>query len=235
MFSTTFYVIYFNLTNRHQVVIEEDNEIVDITDDDEDHEIKKTLEEIDADAPNNISSSASLLNPPNSASIIETHIKADIIPNDNMVHAIKTEIPAPRPTTSVVLDHDIPHALEIQGCPEFFTLDPLPPHLQPFFPSTTPKAKSKTKTMKRYLKIRNFIMKQWEEIKPGYMAKTSIRKGLRGEGDVHAITRVFELLERLGCINNTSMKAGVEDKGLVKSKRHRVSDEDIYLSAEYNR
>ncbi|XP_069498181.1 deubiquitinase MYSM1 isoform X2 [Ambystoma mexicanum] len=58
-----------------------------------------------------------------------------------------------------------------------------------------------SKTPDRYLKIRNFILAQWEKCKPKYLNKTSVRPGLKNCGDVNCIGRVHTYLELIGAIN----------------------------------
>ncbi|KAH0617170.1 hypothetical protein JD844_028910 [Phrynosoma platyrhinos] len=57
------------------------------------------------------------------------------------------------------------------------------------------------KTPERYLKIRNYILDQWERIKPKYLNKTSVRPGLKNCGDVNCIGRIHTYLELIGAIN----------------------------------
>ncbi|RKO83791.1 hypothetical protein BDK51DRAFT_33322, partial [Blyttiomyces helicus] len=49
--------------------------------------------------------------------------------------------------------------------------------------------------------IRNHILDAWTACAPRYLTKTSVRPGLRGEGDVNAIGRVHDYLESVGAIN----------------------------------
>ncbi|XP_001381159.3 deubiquitinase MYSM1 isoform X1 [Monodelphis domestica] len=57
------------------------------------------------------------------------------------------------------------------------------------------------KTPERYLKIRNYILDQWERCKPKYLNKTSVRPGLKNCGDVNCIGRIHTYLELIGAIN----------------------------------
>ncbi|XP_020848716.1 deubiquitinase MYSM1 isoform X2 [Phascolarctos cinereus] len=57
------------------------------------------------------------------------------------------------------------------------------------------------KTPERYLKIRNYILDQWEKCKPKYLNKTSVRPGLKNCGDVNCIGRIHTYLELIGAIN----------------------------------
>ncbi|KAI5619881.1 histone H2A deubiquitinase MYSM1 isoform X1 [Silurus asotus] len=58
-----------------------------------------------------------------------------------------------------------------------------------------------SKTPERYLKIRNYILDQWEKSKPKYLNKTSVRPGLKNCGDVNCIGRIHTYLELIGAIN----------------------------------
>ena len=57
------------------------------------------------------------------------------------------------------------------------------------------------KTPERYMKIRNYILDQWEKTKPNFLFKTAVRSGLRNCGDVNSIGRVHAFLEDIGAIN----------------------------------
>ncbi|KAM4641137.1 deubiquitinase MYSM1 [Discoglossus pictus] len=57
------------------------------------------------------------------------------------------------------------------------------------------------KTPDRYLKIRNYILDRWENCKPKYLNKTSVRPGLKNCGDVNCIGRIHTYLELIGAIN----------------------------------
>ncbi|XP_039770572.1 deubiquitinase MYSM1 [Ornithorhynchus anatinus] len=65
-----------------------------------------------------------------------------------------------------------------------------------------------TKTPERYLKIRNYILDQWERSKPRYLNKTSVRPGLKSCGDVNCIGRIHAYLESVGAINRGCDRAG---------------------------
>ncbi|PVU90492.1 hypothetical protein BB561_004860 [Smittium simulii] len=83
------------------------------------------------------------------------------------------------------------------------------------------------KTPERYMKIRNFILEKWEEIKPNYLTKVASRTGL-GCGDVNAIGRIHSWMEKIGVINlgvsppkhYTSRLTGILQAHKVKSKKH---------------
>lgn len=57
------------------------------------------------------------------------------------------------------------------------------------------------KTPERYLKIRNYLINFWKQIKPKYVRKTAVRAGLKNCGDVNSISKVHEYLEKIGVIN----------------------------------
>lgn len=58
-----------------------------------------------------------------------------------------------------------------------------------------------TKTPERFMKIRNYIIKAWQDARPTYVSKTAVRQGLRHCGDVNCISRIHSLLEQIGAIN----------------------------------
>lgn len=58
-----------------------------------------------------------------------------------------------------------------------------------------------TKTPERYMKIRDFILNVWNESKPSYVSKTTVRNGLKHCGDVNCISRIHCMLEQIGAIN----------------------------------
>ncbi|XP_050731914.1 histone H2A deubiquitinase MYSM1-like [Eriocheir sinensis] len=57
------------------------------------------------------------------------------------------------------------------------------------------------KTPERYMKIRNYLINFWKQIKPKYVRKTAVRAGLKNCGDVNSISKVHEYLEKVGAIN----------------------------------
>lgn len=57
------------------------------------------------------------------------------------------------------------------------------------------------KTPERYLKIRNYILDRWQNCRPHYLKKTSVRTGLKNCGDVNCIGRIHTYLEQIGAIN----------------------------------
>ncbi|XP_066532896.1 histone H2A deubiquitinase MYSM1 [Hoplias malabaricus] len=86
------------------------------------------------------------------------------------------------PEQEVTLDTGTITEEEKQAIPEFFEGRP-------------------SKTPERYLKIRNYILDQWEKCKPKYLNKTSVRPGLKNCGDVNCIGRIHTYLELIGAIN----------------------------------
>lgn len=58
-----------------------------------------------------------------------------------------------------------------------------------------------SKTLERYLRIRNYILDTWKKCKPGYLNKTCVRPGLKNCGDVNCIGRIHTYLECIGAIN----------------------------------
>ncbi|XP_032659031.2 deubiquitinase MYSM1 isoform X2 [Chelonoidis abingdonii] len=86
------------------------------------------------------------------------------------------------PDQEVEIDRNIILGEEKQAIPEFFE-------------------GRQAKTPERYLKIRNYILDQWERCKPKYLNKTSVRPGLKNCGDVNCIGRIHTYLELIGAIN----------------------------------
>ncbi|XP_052032728.1 deubiquitinase MYSM1 isoform X2 [Apodemus sylvaticus] len=86
------------------------------------------------------------------------------------------------PEQEVDIDRNVIQEEEKQAIPEFFE-------------------GRQTKTPERYLKIRNYILDQWEICKPKYLNKTSVRPGLKNCGDVNCIGRIHTYLELIGAIN----------------------------------
>uniref|UniRef100_A0A452VA54 Deubiquitinase MYSM1 n=1 Tax=Ursus maritimus TaxID=29073 RepID=A0A452VA54_URSMA len=86
------------------------------------------------------------------------------------------------PEQEVEIDRNTIQEEEKQAIPEFFE-------------------GRQAKTPERYLKIRNYILDQWEICKPKYLNKTSVRPGLKNCGDVNCIGRIHTYLELIGAIN----------------------------------
>ncbi|XP_072505735.1 deubiquitinase MYSM1 isoform X2 [Notamacropus eugenii] len=90
--------------------------------------------------------------------------------------------PLRAPEQEVQVNRDTIQEEEKQAIPEFFE-------------------GRQAKTPERYLKIRNYILDQWEKCKPKYLNKTSVRPGLKNCGDVNCIGRIHTYLELIGAIN----------------------------------
>ncbi|KAI8809533.1 hypothetical protein BJ742DRAFT_804168 [Cladochytrium replicatum] len=113
----------------------------------------------------------------------------------------------PRTMTSVqisfaLIKPDAIHQFEIDENREFF-----PAHFEPVEGGLVDiQMGRKKKGPERYVLIRNHIIDQWRHVlrtnPHAYLAKTKARAGLKGVGDVNAIARVYEFLERVGAINN---------------------------------
>ncbi|XP_069088671.1 deubiquitinase MYSM1 isoform X1 [Pleurodeles waltl] len=86
------------------------------------------------------------------------------------------------PDQEVTIDRDVIMDEEKQAIPGFFEGRP-------------------AKTPDRYLRIRNYILGQWEKCRPKYLNKTSVRPGLKNCGDVNCIGRIHTYLELIGAIN----------------------------------
>lgn len=86
------------------------------------------------------------------------------------------------------------HPFEVFHCSEWF------PDIEKAHDSLS-KRLNPNKTPARYLKIRNHICKLWSDSKPKFISKSAIRKGLQKEGDVHALSRVWEFLVEQEFIN----------------------------------
>ncbi|KAI8897885.1 hypothetical protein BC833DRAFT_526547 [Globomyces pollinis-pini] len=105
-------------------------------------------------------------------------------------------------------------AFEKEFCPEWFL---------------NHTGKQINKTPQRYMKIRNHILQMWEEIKPKYLSKSRIRPGLKGEGDVNAISRVHTFLESLGAIN-LNVTGGKKNS---RYSEHHVYSEKIVHNSKW--
>lgn len=78
-----------------------------------------------------------------------------------------------------------------------------------------------TKTPERYKKIRDFILNAWNDTKPAYVSKTTVRNGLKHCGDVNCISRIHCMLEQIGAINFGYAKEHfVYIRPLIKLKEH---------------
>ncbi|KAJ3022326.1 UNVERIFIED_CONTAM: Myb-like, SWIRM and MPN domains 1 [Siphonaria sp. JEL0065] len=124
-------------------------------------------------------------------------------------------------SSALTLDPLHAHPLEVKACPEFFTKEAQ----NPFQRNGKPKAN--LKNAERYLLIRNTILNEWRRIKPKYLLKSAVRPLLKGQGDVHAITRVHEFLERIGCINVDPDFTGVKSSSIPAAfKKRKLGNDD---------
>ncbi|NXY82083.1 MYSM1 deubiquitinase, partial [Alcedo cyanopectus] len=119
------------------------------------------------------------------------------------------------PEQEVEVDRSIILEEEKQAIPEFFE-------------------GRQAKTPERYLKIRNYILDQWEKCKPKYLNKTSVRPGLKNCGDVNCIGRIHTYLELIGAINFGCEQAvynrpQAADKSRPREGRDRV---EVYELAQ---
>ncbi|KAI8927492.1 hypothetical protein BC831DRAFT_452151 [Entophlyctis helioformis] len=94
------------------------------------------------------------------------------------------------------IDMAVIKPFEMEFCPEWFL--------------TAYSAKRANKTPERYTKIRNNIINLWHKMKPAHVSKSRIRPGLKGEGDVNAISRVHTFLDMIGAINVGAVKRGAK-------------------------
>ncbi|XP_047405730.1 deubiquitinase MYSM1 isoform X2 [Sciurus carolinensis] len=116
-------------------------------------------------------------------------IQKDFSDNDTLFHSScqmaeenHEEEELKPPEQEVEIDRNVIQEEEKQAIPEFFE-------------------GRQAKTPERYLKIRNYILDQWEICKPKYLNKTSVRPGLKNCGDVNCIGRIHTYLELIGAIN----------------------------------
>ncbi|KAL8178589.1 UNVERIFIED_CONTAM: Myb-like, SWIRM and MPN domains 1, partial [Gekko kuhli] len=103
---------------------------------------------------------------------------SDHVEDENQIDAQELK----PPDQEIEMDKNVILEEEKQAIPEFFV-------------------GRQAKTPERYLKIRNYILDQWERIKPKYLNKTSVRPGLKNCGDVNCIGRIHTYLELIGAIN----------------------------------
>jgi protein MYSM1 len=78
------------------------------------------------------------------------------------------------------------------------------------------------KTPERYMRIRNYMIQCWKKQKPKYVSKTAARRGLKDCGDVNAIGRVHDYLERTGIINVDCSDERTRVRKRVTTKRHHA-------------
>ncbi|KAG0723589.1 Histone H2A deubiquitinase MYSM1 [Chionoecetes opilio] len=75
------------------------------------------------------------------------------------------------------------------------------------------------KTPERYLRIRNYLINFWKQIKPKYVRKTAVRSGLKNCGDVNSISRLHEYLEKIGVINFECHESNYSSPLIVGNKQ----------------
>ena len=118
---------------------------------------------------------------------VNSSITNSSINNNNSTTIEEEEYYWQEPAEEKVLDLNIISEEEKEFNYEFFSGNPV-------------------KTPERYMKIRDFIITAWNQCKPNYLSKTSVRTGLKDCGDVNAIGRVHQFLESLGAINYGTLK-----------------------------
>ncbi|KAJ3211444.1 Myb-like, SWIRM and MPN domains 1 [Dinochytrium kinnereticum] len=113
-------------------------------------------------------------------------------------------------------DYNTIHPFEEQGMPEFFQCGK---------DGKFKNVKLVGKTPDRYVHMRNHIVKLWEKFKVEnkYLSRSAARPGLKG--DVHAISRVHEFLERSGIIN-----LGLAERRQKISPVKTTDEEDIVVA-----
>ncbi|XP_076065467.1 histone H2A deubiquitinase MYSM1-like isoform X2 [Oratosquilla oratoria] len=81
------------------------------------------------------------------------------------------------------------------------------------------------KTPERYIKIRNYLIDYWNQVKPKYIRKTNARAGLERCGDVNSIGKIHEYLEKIGAINFGCPESNYSDPLVIetRSKERRVA------------
>ncbi|XP_014250901.1 uncharacterized protein LOC106667454 [Cimex lectularius] len=98
----------------------------------------------------------------------------------------------PPPSERTRVDPDVPTSEEMRLFPEFF---------------------KHRKGARRYMTIRNHIVKKWSVLFPKYLTKTVARTGLKNCGDVNGIGKVFAFLEQKGIINFGCEQCHYNQKG----------------------
>ncbi|KAJ1548274.1 Myb-like, SWIRM and MPN domains 1 [Nowakowskiella sp. JEL0078] len=120
--------------------------------------------------------------------------------------------------------------LEISSNAEFFPYGYTSPVNGAFYPP--PRMLTRTppagKSPDRYMKIRNHILDMWREKKliGKYLSKSAIRPGLKGMGDVNAISRVHEFLENVGAINE-NLQSNWEERKKTSSFVNEYDDSEF--------
>ncbi|KAI8820186.1 SWIRM domain-containing protein, partial [Fimicolochytrium jonesii] len=125
------------------------------------------------------------------------------------------------------IDRDIVSRHEVTALPEWF-LSTLA-----LSQGKKPHPRTLHKTPERYMKIRNYILNAWDKRKPKYLTKTSVRPGLKGEGDVNAIGRIHDYLEQVGAINvGCPEKGGRKNYGMNSAKKGKDEALDDFTEQE---
>ncbi|KAJ3159779.1 Myb-like, SWIRM and MPN domains 1 [Geranomyces michiganensis] len=128
--------------------------------------------------------------------------------------------------SATTIDRDIIQRFEVSALPEWF-LSTLA-----LSQGKKPHPRTLNKTPDRYIKIRNYILAAWDKRRPKYLTKTSVRPGLKGEGDVNAISRIHEFLETIGAINAECAEKGGRKNYGTAVKKMAVADEDDLTEQE---
>ncbi|KAJ3179403.1 Myb-like, SWIRM and MPN domains 1 [Geranomyces variabilis] len=135
-------------------------------------------------------------------------------------------LPGNSDACATTIDRDIIQRFEVSALPEWF-LSTLA-----LSQGKKPHPRTLNKTPDRYIKIRNYILAAWDKRRPKYLTKTSVRPGLKGEGDVNAISRIHEFLETLGAINAECAEKGGRKNYGTSVKKSVAADEDDLTEQE---
>ncbi|KAI8980989.1 hypothetical protein BDB01DRAFT_794919 [Pilobolus umbonatus] len=145
----------------------------------------------------------------------ETHTNNENIPNLTENSQLLKQsndtlhIPAEMPGTVPIFDRDHISEEEMAENPEWFR-------------------HKYSKTPDRYLRIRNHILDCWNLLRPRYLTKTNARRELKDCGDVNAIGRIHEYLERIGAINVDCITNAPRPPKRVS---HMYEDKEEYFDA----
>ncbi|KAI8585424.1 hypothetical protein BDZ88DRAFT_401141, partial [Geranomyces variabilis] len=133
-----------------------------------------------------------------------------------------SNLPGESDVIATTIDRDIIQRFEVSALPEWF-LSTLA-----LSQGKKPHPRTLNKTPDRYIKIRNYILAAWDKRRPKYLTKTSVRPGLKGEGDVNAISRIHEFLEAIGAINaECAEKGGRKNYGTAVKKSLTADEDDL--------
>ncbi|KAM9384104.1 histone H2A deubiquitinase MYSM1 isoform 2-T2 [Pholidichthys leucotaenia] len=138
--------------------------------------------------------------------------KTEKLLNDKPEKAQEEEEELKAPEEEMELNKEAVTEDEKQAIPEFFEGRP-------------------SKTPERYLKIRNYILDQWQKSKPKYLNKTSVRPGLKNCGDVNCIGRIHTYLELIGAINFNCEQA-VYNRPRVVDRSKQKEGKDVMEAYE---